>query len=249
LSSLEKVTSKQFGNLICDIYVNDRNDLFMTAEQIGQALEYAYPRESINKLFERNKERLSSMSVEVRLTSSDGKEYETRIFNEKGIYEIARKSSQAKADVFYDWVYEVIEEVRRGGSYQNKPKSQAELSLIMAQSLVQQEQRMKDLERQIFIANERINNIDKVDLAGDEQQQFNKLIRAYARKTGRTFQQAYRDFKGAFNIAFHTNTTAIHENYMMKNKKCTLPEFLVATNRIEDAIRIADKMLNEQQTA
>lgn len=248
MSALEKVTSKQFGNLICDIYVNDRNDLFMTAEQIGQALEYAYPRESINKIYERNSERLSKMSLEVELTSEAGMRT-TRIFNEKGIYEIARKSNQTKADLFYDWVYEAIEEIRKTGSFQHKPKSQAELSLIMAQSLVQQEQRMKDLERQLFIANERINNIDKVDIAGDEQQKFNKLIRAHARKSGRTFQQAYRDFKGAFNVAFHTNTTMLHENYMMKNKKCTLPEFLVATNRIEDAIRVADKMLNESQSA
>lgn len=249
MGQLEKVTSKPFGNLICDFYTNEHNDIFMSSDQIGQALEYAYPRESINKIYERNSERLSKMSVEVKLTSSDGKDYETRIYNEKGIYEIARRSQQSKADLFYDWVYEVIEDIRKTGSYHHKPKSQAELALIMAESLVQHEQRMKDLEHKLFIANERINSIDKIDINGDEQQQFNKMIRAYARKYGRTFQQAYRDFKGAYNISARTNTTMLHENYMMKHGNCTLPEFLVATNRIEDAIRVADKMLNGQITA
>lgn len=248
MNKLEKVTSKPFGNLICDFYTNEHNEIFMSSEQIGQALEYAYPRESINKIYERNSERLSKMSLEVELTSEAGLRT-TRIFNEKGIYEIARRSQQTKADLFYDWVYEVIEDIRTTGSYHHKPKTQAELALIMAESLVQHEQRMKDLEHKLYIANERINSIDKINVNGDEQQQFNKMIRAYARKYGRTFQQAYRDFKGAYNISFRTNTTMIHENYMMKHGKCTLPEFLAATDRIEDAIRVADKMLNGQITA
>jgi prophage antirepressor-like protein len=245
MNQLEKVTSKQFGNLICDFYVNETNDIFMTSEQIGQSLDYAYPRESINKIFERNSDRLSKMSSEVELTSEAGIRT-TRIFNEKGIYEVARKSNQPKADIFYDWVYEAIEEIRKTGSYQNKPKSQAELSLIMAQSLVQQEHRMKDLEHKLFIANERMDNFDKIDTIGDEQQRLNKMVRKFAGQNGMTFQAAWREFKGFYNTAYHTNVTAVHENYMMKNGKCTLPQFLVATNRIDDAIRVADKMLNKK---
>lgn len=248
MNHLEKVISKQFGNLICDFYQNERNDIFMTSEQIGQALEYAYPRESVNKIYERNSGRLSKMSCEVELTSEAGLRT-TRIFNEKGIYEIARKSSQPKADLFYDWVYEVIEEIRKTGSYQNNPKSQAELALIMAESLVQHEQRMKDLEQQLYIANQRINSLDKVDVKGDEQQRFNKMIRLFAAKNGMTFQKAYREFKGYYNIAFRTNITMLHENYKMKHGDCTLPQFLVAVGHIEDAIRVADKMLNDPEAS
>lgn len=245
MTQLEKVTSKPFGNLICDFYVNESSDIFMTSEQIGQALDYAYPRESVNKIFERNSERLSKMSFEVELTSEAGAR-STRIYNEKGVYEVARKSNQPKADTFYDWVYEVIEEIRKTGSVQNKPKTQAELSLMMAQSLVQQEQRMKDLEQKLYIANQRMDNFDKIDTIGDEQQRLNKMVRKFAGQSGMTFQMAWREFKGNYNTAFHTNITAVHENYMMKNGKCTLPEFLVSTERIDDAIRVADKMLNKK---
>lgn len=246
MTQLEKVTSKQFGNLICDFYTNEASDIFMTSEQIGQSLDYAYPRESIHKIHERHKERLSAMSVEVNLTATDGKDYSTRIYSEKGIYEIARKSNQPKADLFYDWVYETIEEIRKTGSYQNKPKTQAELSLMMAQSLVQQESRLKDLEHKLYIANQRMDNFDQIDTNGDAQQRLNKMIRKFAGQSGLTFQMAWREFKGSYNTAFRTNLTTIHENYMMKHGKCTVPQFLVAVGHIEDALRVADKMLNQK---
>lgn len=47
------------------------------------------------------------------MVSTDGKQYETTIYSEKGIYEIARFSKQPKANEFYDFVYEVMENLRR----------------------------------------------------------------------------------------------------------------------------------------
>ena len=74
----------------------------MTREQIGRALEYSYPQESITKIHDRHRDRLDKFSVQVNLTSTDDKRYKTTVYSPKGIYEICRWSRQPKADAFMD---------------------------------------------------------------------------------------------------------------------------------------------------
>ena len=111
--NLSLVTQQRFNLLLCDIWQSENNDVFMTREQIGQALEYADPKKGIENLHARNKERLDGFSTTLELRALDGKMRETVIYNEKGIYEITRFSKQSKADKFYDFVYQVLEDLRR----------------------------------------------------------------------------------------------------------------------------------------
>lgn len=108
---------EKFNGVLVDFYKDENNDVFMTREQIGTALEYAQPRKAIDKLHQRNKERLNKFSVGVKLGATDGKVYNTIVYNSRGIYEICRYSKQPKANAFYDWVYEVLETIRTTGSY------------------------------------------------------------------------------------------------------------------------------------
>lgn len=108
---------EKFNGVLVDFYKDENNDVFMTREQIGTALEYAQPRKAIDKLHQRNKERLNKFSVGVKLGATDGKVYNTIVYNSRGIYEICRYSKQPKANEFYDWVYEVLETIRTTGSY------------------------------------------------------------------------------------------------------------------------------------
>ena len=94
----------------------------------------------------------------------------------------------------------------------------------------------------------RVDNFDLTNIDGTPQQRFNKMIRLYVAKNGIQYNKGYREFIQAFNTAYRTNLTMLHENYMMRYGKCTLPEFLTETNRIEDAIRVADKMLNRNSS-
>lgn len=112
--NLSLAVKEMFEGNEMNIYTNKNNDVFMTREQIGQALEYAEPVIAISKLHKRNKKRLDQFSVVTKLVSTDGKSYETTIYNEKGIYEIIRKSGQPKADAFYDWVYDLLSKLRKG---------------------------------------------------------------------------------------------------------------------------------------
>lgn len=111
------------GNEV-DVYRNENNDVFMTREQIGQALEYVEPNTAIRKIHKRNKDRLDKFSVRTKLVGADGKRYETIIYNEKGIYEIIRHSKQPKSDNFYDWVYELLSKLRKGEIQAFQPLSE-----------------------------------------------------------------------------------------------------------------------------
>lgn len=123
--NLSLLTQQKFGAIVCDFWQNDRNDVFMTREQIGEALEYSNPAIAISKIHNRNNDRLDRFSVVTRMVSTDGKQYETTIYNERGIYEIARFSRQPKANEFYDFVYDLLEGLRKGNLtvVQRKPDS------------------------------------------------------------------------------------------------------------------------------
>jgi prophage antirepressor-like protein len=116
MTKLPIVRSSFFDNVACDFY-RHKQDIWMTRRQIGEALEYADPQKAIDKIHERRKDRLNQFSVTVKLTGTDGKVYDTILYSTKGIYEICRWSNQPKANDFFDWVYDVLEQIRKNGRY------------------------------------------------------------------------------------------------------------------------------------
>lgn len=92
----------------------------------------------------------------------------------------------------------------------------------------------------------RIDIFDNVNIIGDPKQRLNAMIRKYAARNGLTYQQGWRDFRTAYNTAFRTNIVLVIEHYKAKHglKALTMPEYLERVGKIEDALRVADKMLN-----
>lgn len=70
----------------------------MTREQIGTALKYERPGDAIQRIHERNADRLSPLSVTVKLTGTDGKYYDTYVYTLRGVMEICRFSRQPNAE-------------------------------------------------------------------------------------------------------------------------------------------------------
>lgn len=81
-------------------YIEHEGQYWFTGEDIGTELGYEYPRESITKIFERNRGELEPFTVEVKLTSTDGKAYDTRVYNEEGVYIISMLARTDKARDF-----------------------------------------------------------------------------------------------------------------------------------------------------
>jgi len=113
MTELRLITTEKFCNMECDFYRNNKDDVLITREQIGSALEYSDPQKAIDKLHSRHKERLSKFSVTTKVTGTDGKVYNTMLYTPKGIYEICRWSQQPNANAFIDWVWGILDKIRK----------------------------------------------------------------------------------------------------------------------------------------
>lgn len=142
MTSLKLITTEKFGDLDCNFYRNMNDDILLTREQIGTALEYVYPDDALSKIHKRHKDRLDTLSIIAKLASADGKEYETRLYTQKGVMEICRWSNKAKANLFMDWVWDIVEKYRNGelNSVINiQPLLDAMVALTQSMSTMQQD--------------------------------------------------------------------------------------------------------------
>lgn len=117
--SLKLITTEIFNNLSCNFYRNTNDDILLTREQIGQALEYADPSKAIRKIHLKHKDRLDELCIRLKLGSTQNganltksEEQECVYYTERGIMEICRWSRQRNANLFMDWVWDIIENYR-----------------------------------------------------------------------------------------------------------------------------------------
>lgn len=201
--NLSIVTKEMFGQNEMNIYQNEQNEIFMTREQVGSALEYSDPRDAVRKIHSRNKERLDKFSVGVKLSSTDGKLYETTVYNEQGIYEIIRRSAQPKADEFYDWVYDLLSKLRKGELQVAKPSNRK----LLLETALEHEKKIETIESDVsylkntmridgvqeFRIRKRANQVVVKSLGG-------KKAPAYKELSNKVFARFWRDFKDHFMI-------------------------------------------------
>lgn len=84
--NLQLIKQDKFNEILVDVYRNDNDEVFMTAKQLGEALEYSNPVIAINKLVSRNPYlETEEFSFTCKLQATDGKLYQTRLLNKKGI--------------------------------------------------------------------------------------------------------------------------------------------------------------------
>ena len=117
MKTLKLITTENFNNIKCDFYCDTNNNIFLTREQIGIALEYKNPRKAIEKIHLSHKDRLDDLCIritEYRVPKNGGKgiPVETIYYTERGIMEICRWSRQKKSNQFMDWCWDIIEKYR-----------------------------------------------------------------------------------------------------------------------------------------
>ena len=138
---LKLITTEKFGSIPCDFYRNMNDDILLTREQIGSALEYANPDDALSKIHRRHKDRLDQLSVIAKLSSTDGKEYNTYLYTERGVMEICRWSNKPKANQFMDWCWDIVTRYRQGeiNNINLQPLLDAIASLTVAVTSTQQD--------------------------------------------------------------------------------------------------------------
>ena len=114
MNDLVLYKSENFQGTVCDLYRNINNDIFMTREQIGRALEYGSPSSAIRKIHERNFDRIDKFAGVVQIDLPLGGKQEMYLYEARGIYEICRWSRQSNANAFMDWVWNLLEGLRKG---------------------------------------------------------------------------------------------------------------------------------------
>ncbi|KSV57776.1 hypothetical protein [Acetivibrio ethanolgignens] len=65
MTNLKLITTETFGDLSCNFYRNMNDDILLTREQIGIALEYSDPMVAIGKIHNRHKNRLDNFSFTI----------------------------------------------------------------------------------------------------------------------------------------------------------------------------------------
>ena len=116
MSDFTLIESRVINKAVVDGFYN-KKDAWFTRTQIGEALGYDDPNRQVARLHNRHKERLDPLSVVVKLTTTDGKMYDTFLYSFRGVLEICRWSKQEKANEVMDALYDMAESVREKGYY------------------------------------------------------------------------------------------------------------------------------------
>lgn len=241
------ITSKPFGALNVDVYQNDKHQYYMTREQIGRALECKEPRKYIAKIYERNADRLDSLSTVVKLTTVEGgitKEREIICYSLRGVMEICRLSRQPKADAFMDFCWDIMESLMHGDSVLATPQMDVALSkefidvrlhaLFDSMKSLQSElnSTRKDLSEQIEEAratsNEALNVISSVSQCVHQikDKQMDNAIRAKNYTPRNVFQDEMSEWRKDLyskigviaNTKGYTNKETLHKIYEYLNR-------------------------------
>lgn len=124
MNTLKLITTETFNNLPCNFYRNMNDDILLTREQIGQALEYADPSKAIRKIHLKHKDRLDELCIRIKDKTFDNTQSgasreqndnlmtERVYYTEKGVMEICRWSRQKNANIFMDWTWDIITKYR-----------------------------------------------------------------------------------------------------------------------------------------
>lgn len=163
MSNLKLVTTENFGNLECNFYRNMNDDILLTREQIGQALEYSNPAKAIQKIHLKHKDRLDEFSIRIKASTTtrtgvvENLMTETIYYTQRGIMEICRWSRQPLANKFMDWVWDIVEKYRS-----NEIMDMSRMTTILnkfVDVIEKQERRLSKIEKQLSVQQEQLNKL------------------------------------------------------------------------------------------
>ena len=247
MNDLKVFNNDEFGSI--RTWVVDDEPWFV-GKDIATILGYAKPENAIANHVD-DEDKTST------LIQGSGSNYKSKaiLINESGLYSLILSSKLPSAKKFKRWVTgEVLPSIRKTGSY-SKPMSQLEIAQYSINLLIEQERKMKALEAQqgeqvkrLDIIDSRLEVLNGVHIEGTGRDRLNAMVRAYVVKKGISYAEGWKDFKKAYNYAFRTRLGVLLTNYTNKNNlksKPTIPRFLERTNRLDEGLRVAEKMLNE----
>ena len=162
------------------------------------------------------------------LTDSLGREQETTIVNESGLYNVILRSDKPEAKPFRKWVTsEVLPSIRKTGSYNQKPLSPVEMFAMQAQINLEQERRLKAVEQKQAVLDGVMDVMAAPMLAEDGwQEKAQKAINTAVERfqtNHQTFRaELYEDVERVGHVDLETRQTRLRKR--MKNAGATATE-------------------------
>ena len=243
MNELQVFNNSDFG---CVRTLEADGKILFAASDIAKALGYTNPSRAVND---------HCKGITKCYTPTEGGVQALNFIPEGDVYRLIAHSKLPSAEKFESWVFdEVLPTIHKTGSY-SKPMSELEILQRSINQLVEQERKLKALEAQqgeqvkrLDIIDSRLEVLNGVHIEGTGRDRLNAMVRAYVVKKGISYAEGWKNFKKAYNHAFRTCLGALLTNYTKKNNlrsKPTIPRFLEKTNRLDDGLRVAEKMLNE----
>ena len=123
---------------------------------------------------------------------------------------------------------------------------------IVALQLTKMQEKVEELSDELAktkadaaITKHRVDNLDATNIDGNLRLRRNSMGRKYSFDRGITFTVGWQEFTKRFNLAYRRNLGALVTNLSeRKGRPVTKPEALEEYGLIEDAVRVADKMIN-----
>lgn len=102
------MTTLTFQNTTLSV-INKNNHTFLTATDLGNALEYALPMQSVLKIYDRNADEFTAeMTALIELQTAGGKQ-QVRVFSLRGAHLIAMFARTKVAKEFRKWVLDILD--------------------------------------------------------------------------------------------------------------------------------------------
>ncbi|EER47548.1 possible prophage antirepressor [Actinobacillus minor NM305] len=114
------MTTLTFQNTTLSV-INKNNHTFLTASDLGTALEYADPTKAIVKIYDRNADEFTAeMTALIELQTAGGKQ-QVRVFSLRGAHLIAMFARTKVAKDFRKWVLDILDREISQNEQQNQP--------------------------------------------------------------------------------------------------------------------------------
>ena len=186
-----------------------------------------------------------------------GKKYPMYLMNRDGFSLLVMGFTGSKAlewKLKYIEAFNAMEEQLHG-----EPKSQIDILVESAKALQRQERELarlrldnEEIRKEQKIQASRLDTLNGVCTEGTKRQKLVAMMNAYIAKNGLQHREGWHRFKAAYNTAYHTSIGNSISYYIKEkglSKKPSVPEFLEKKGLLDDALRIADKLLNGEIAA
>lgn len=251
-NNLKLITTETFGDLSCNFYRNMNDDILLTREQIGSALEYSNPQKAIQKIHSSHKDRLETLCmriIENRVPQNGGVgvDVETVYYTQKGIMEICRWSRQPKADLFMDWVWDIVEKYRANELVPTqqldiKPISDAISSMTQAITTLtnnmiamqQDIQELKQSQRNRYLLEKRYPSAWYKKIAP----KYKLLMEYFDCSRSELYSSIYKELEDTYNVDINQiHEDYCYENHMLKDE-CFPMDAIEHNTKLRDALTL-----------